>query len=69
MNFRFPEFSATPLKTLIPNCGSDALQLITDTLKYDPAKRPTCKQVLEYSYFNVTCFIFFAIQCSHNVDV
>ena len=34
MNFKFPQFSATPLSTLIPNASQEAIALITDMLRW-----------------------------------
>lgn len=51
MNYTFPRFSATPLQELIPNASKDAIKLMNDLLKYDPNKRPTANQALQYSYF------------------
>lgn len=53
MNFRFPQFVPTPLTQLMPNASSEAIQLLTDCLKYDPAQRPTCSQILQYPFFQV----------------
>lgn len=51
MNFTFPRFVKTPLNQLIPNASREAIQLMTDLLTYDPAKRPTAAQTLQYPYF------------------
>jgi protein kinase len=51
MNFKFPRFVATPLQQLIPNASREALQVIQDCLIYDPKKRPTAAQLLQYPYF------------------
>jgi len=53
MNFKFPRFIPTPLLQLIPNASKEALQLINDLLIYDPKKRPTAAQALQYPYFQV----------------
>jgi hypothetical protein len=36
VNFKFPKHNAQSLKTLIPNASSDALDLISSMLKYNP---------------------------------
>ncbi|PSN31704.1 hypothetical protein C0J52_23621, partial [Blattella germanica] len=46
MNFKFPQFSPTPLNTLIPNASKDAILLIEDMLRWNPSKRPTAQQSL-----------------------
>lgn len=51
MNFRFPAFTPTPLSTLIPHASPEAIQLMQDLLKYDPNKRPTASQALQYPFF------------------
>lgn len=51
MNFTFPRFVKTPLNQLIPNASREAIQVMTDLLTYDPAKRPTAAQALQYPYF------------------
>jgi protein kinase len=53
MNFRFPQFVPTPLTQLMPNASPEAIQLLTDCLKYDPSQRPTCSQILQYPFFQV----------------
>ncbi|XP_024077574.1 serine/threonine-protein kinase ICK isoform X2 [Terrapene carolina triunguis] len=45
MNFRWPQCVPNNLKTLIPNAGSEAVQLMRDMLQWDPKKRPTASQV------------------------
>ncbi|XP_028618934.1 serine/threonine-protein kinase MAK [Grammomys surdaster] len=44
MNFRFPQCIPINLKTLIPNASSEAIQLMTEMLNWDPKKRPTASQ-------------------------
>jgi len=51
MNFRFPHFDPTPLGTLIPSCPGDGIRLMEALLRYDPAKRPSCAQVIQNPYF------------------
>ncbi|NWV00398.1 MAK kinase, partial [Upupa epops] len=53
MNFRFPQCVPISLKTLIPNASSDAIQLMSDMLNWNPKKRPTASQALKYPYFQV----------------
>lgn len=49
MNFRFPQCIPINLKTLIPNASSEAIQLMTEMLSWDPKKRPTASQVRQFS--------------------
>ena len=51
MNFKFPQFSPTSLATLIPNASPEAIGLMTDMLRWNPAKRPSAQQALRYPYF------------------
>lgn len=51
MNFKYPQFSPTPLSTLIPNASPEAIALMTDMLRWNPAKRPSAQQALRYPYF------------------
>ena len=51
MNFKFPQFSPTPLASIIPTASPDGIKLISDMLRWNPDKRPTAQQALKYSYF------------------
>lgn len=53
MNYRFPQFVPTQLSQLIPHASPEAIQLMTDLLKYDPNQRPTSSQALQYPFFQV----------------
>ena len=53
MNFKFPQFSATPLATLIPSASKEAIGLMEDMLRWAPVKRPSAQQALRYPYFQV----------------
>lgn len=53
MNFRFPQFVPTPLSSLIPGCSSEAVKLMQDMMHFDPQKRPTASQCLQYAFFQV----------------
>ena len=55
MNFRFPQFSPTPLATLIPHASKDAIQIMTDLMRWDPNKRPTATQALRCPFFLGSC--------------
>lgn len=51
IGFTFPQCSAVNLSTMMPNACDDAIQLITEMLKFDPQKRPSAAQVLSHPYF------------------
>ncbi|XP_059966275.1 serine/threonine-protein kinase MAK isoform X1 [Mesoplodon densirostris] len=53
MNFRFPQCVPINLKTLIPNASSEAIQLMTEMLSWNPKKRPAASQALKHPYFQV----------------
>lgn len=46
MNFKFPQFSRTPLTTLIPSASKDGFQLLEQFLMWPPGRRPTAQQAL-----------------------
>eukprot|EP00729_Bicosta_minor_P017217 gene17217-9030_t len=54
MGFKFPKMAGTALRKLIPQAGSDALELMTQLMAWNPSKRPSCTQTLRHSYFD-TC--------------
>ncbi len=41
------------METLIPNACPEAIQLMTDLMRYDPNKRPTASQALQHPYFQI----------------
>lgn len=45
MNFRFPKYVPTSLRSLIPNASNGAITLMKDMLQWDPEKRPSAAQV------------------------
>lgn len=51
MNYKFPQFSATPLEQLIPQASPEAITLLRDMLHWDPMKRPTAAKALQYPFF------------------
>jgi len=53
MNFKFPQFSATPLASIIPSASKEAIALMEDMLRWAPSKRPSAQQALRYPYFQV----------------
>jgi len=54
MNFKFPQFSATPLASIIPQASKEAVSLMEDMLRWDPKKRPSAEKALRYPYFQGT---------------
>uniref|UniRef100_A0AC35TS82 Protein kinase domain-containing protein n=1 Tax=Rhabditophanes sp. KR3021 TaxID=114890 RepID=A0AC35TS82_9BILA len=53
MNFKFQQCLPTPLESLIFPISKEGLQLMTDTLNWNPEKRPSAAQSLKYKYFQV----------------
>ena len=53
MNFRFAQFAPTPLSALVPHASPEACKLMEDLLLWDPKKRPTATQALQYPFFQV----------------
>lgn len=51
MGYKFPSFTRTKFEQLIPTASRAGLQLLTDLLAYDPAKRPSASDALRYPYF------------------
>ncbi|KAG1682990.1 Serine/threonine-protein kinase ICK [Nymphon striatum] len=56
MNFKFPQFSATPLRSVVQNASPEAINLLNDMLKWNPH--------LKYPYFQVGQKL--GTQTSHN---
>lgn len=53
MNFRFPQFSPTPMQKIVTNACPEGIELITQMCAWDPNKRPTAVQCLQHPYFLV----------------
>jgi len=51
-SFRFPQIEAPPLAHFIPDAPVEALQLISDMLRFDPSKRPTAVEALKHPWFS-----------------
>eukprot|EP00669_Euglena_mutabilis_P006631 TRINITY_DN2171_c0_g1_i1.p1 TRINITY_DN2171_c0_g1~~TRINITY_DN2171_c0_g1_i1.p1 ORF type:complete len:388 (-),score=109.55 TRINITY_DN2171_c0_g1_i1:122-1261(-) len=53
MGVKFPQFSPTPLSSLIPACCAEGLQLLGDLLRYEPSRRPRADEAMTYPYFQL----------------
>lgn len=53
MNFRFPQFSPTPMSKILTNACPEAIDLVTALCAWDPNKRPTAVQCLQHPYYQV----------------
>ena len=53
IGFKFPQCAPQRLSSIIQNASDSALELIEAMLQYDPNKRPTASQCLQYDYFKV----------------
>lgn len=45
-----PNTVAKPLQVMFPSASSEALDLITACLRFDPSKRPSVETLLEHPY-------------------
>ncbi len=52
VNFSFPDCRPADLHKLFPAAPPEALDLIRQMLRFDPAKRPTAVECMEHRYFN-----------------
>lgn len=64
MGFRYPPFVPTPLAQLVPNASHEALALLTDLIQFDPYRRPTASQALQYPFFQANATLAPAAQAS-----
>eukprot|EP01029_Cantina_marsupialis_P005446 TRINITY_DN1590_c0_g1_i4.p1 TRINITY_DN1590_c0_g1~~TRINITY_DN1590_c0_g1_i4.p1 ORF type:complete len:316 (+),score=50.82 TRINITY_DN1590_c0_g1_i4:68-1015(+) len=51
IHFKFPQFVPTPMNSIIRNASPEAIKLINDLLKWNPASRSTASQCLQYPFF------------------
>ncbi|XP_063215761.1 serine/threonine-protein kinase dyf-5 isoform X2 [Bacillus rossius redtenbacheri] len=53
MNFKFPQFSAVPLSSVVPSAGKEGITLMSKLLAWNPGHRPTAQEALRHPYFQV----------------
>jgi protein kinase len=51
LGIRLPQFGPTPLSGIIPNASPEAIDLMTELLRYDPGRRPSAVQALQHPFF------------------
>lgn len=52
LNIRFNQLTPTSLASLMPNASLEAIELMTELLRYDPLKRPSAAQALQHRFFD-----------------
>ena len=52
LQIRLPQFTATPLSTMIPNASAEAIEVLTLMLTLDPAQRPSASKLLHHPWFS-----------------
>ena len=52
IGFNFPQFNPVNLASIIPNASPEAINLISEMLKFDPQKRITAQQIIQHPYFH-----------------
>lgn len=50
--YTFPSSPGVSLESVLPNCCPDGIQLLSEMLRFDPAKRPSAQQILASPYFS-----------------
>lgn len=51
IDLKFPTNAGTPLSQIIPDASKEALDLISEMLKWDPNKRSTASSLLQHPFF------------------
>mmetsp|Transcript_38771 Transcript_38771/g.122212 ORF Transcript_38771/g.122212 Transcript_38771/m.122212 type:complete len:414 (-) Transcript_38771:182-1423(-) len=51
MRFKFPQYVSVDFARLMPTASKEGIDLIRDTLLWDPSKRPNATACLQYAYF------------------
>ena len=54
MRFKFPQYMPMNLAQLMPTASKEAIDLMRDTMMWDPNKRPSASACLQYPYFQNT---------------
>jgi serine/threonine protein kinase len=52
MDIKFPKFESQKLESVIPMASKDAIDLISQMIKWDPNKRATASNLLQHNFFN-----------------
>jgi protein kinase len=53
MGIRFPTAVPTGLASAVPGASAGALALMTEMLRFDPTRRPSAAQALQYDFFRI----------------
>jgi serine/threonine protein kinase len=51
LGIRLPQFNPVSLSSIIPNASPEAIDLMTELLRYDPGKRLNAIQALQHPFF------------------
>jgi protein kinase len=51
LGIRLPQFNPVALSNIIPNASPEAIDLMTELLRYDPGKRLNAIQALQHPFF------------------
>jgi serine/threonine protein kinase len=54
MRFKFPQYVPMNLQQLMPTASKEAIDLMRDTMMWDPNHRPSASACLQYAYFQNT---------------
>lgn len=53
IGFKFPQCNAQSLASIVQNASDAAIELMKAMLEYDPAKRPTASECLQFEFFKI----------------
>ena len=51
LQIRLPQFTSTPLSSMIPNASPEAIDVLSHMLTLDPAQRPSASKLLQHHWF------------------